>query len=294
MFQRIALATTLALGAGAALAGEVVETTTPDGHAVQANLEEVAEPTGPMILITHGTLAHGGMDTIAGFQQVLAERGLPSLAPNLSLGLDNRTGMYDCATPHTHKHSDAPGEIGAWVDWLQKRGVEEIVVMGHSRGGNQTAWYLVEDAPPAVTGAVLVAPMTYDHAAEAADWEERTLEPLDETLARAEQAEDMMGPMPFIYCDSAMVAPAAFIDYYGPDPRKDTPTLLTRTERPVLVIAGSADTVVEGLPDKIAAVDDPQTDLVVIEGADHFFRDLFAEDVADAVTAWLAARDQAQ
>ena len=54
------------------------------------------------ILITHGTLAHNRMELIATLQTVIAARGLNTLAINLSLGLDDRYGMYDCSVPHRH------------------------------------------------------------------------------------------------------------------------------------------------------------------------------------------------
>ena len=83
-------------------------------------------PQGPVLLMTHGTLAHNKMEIMATLQTLFAERGLSSLAISLSLGLDDRTGMYDCATPHRHRHADALGEIGAWLRWLKEQGAEPV------------------------------------------------------------------------------------------------------------------------------------------------------------------------
>lgn len=54
---------------------------------------------------------------------------------------DRGEDMYDCAKPHRHRLVDALDEIAAWVDWLKQRGASDIVLLGHSRGGNQAAWY---------------------------------------------------------------------------------------------------------------------------------------------------------
>ena len=64
----------------------------------------------------------------------------------------------------------------------------------------------------------------------------------------------------------------------------DTPQLVSRIKKPVVIFAGSADTTVANLIEKAeTAVDGEQSRLVVIDGADHFFRDLYSEDVADQI-----------
>lgn len=46
--------------------------------------------------------------------------------------------------------------------------------------------------------------------------------------------------------------------------------------------AGSADTVVKGLGKKMAVAEKhDKVSFTTLEGADHFFRDLYAEDLAD-------------
>ena len=83
-----------------------------------------------VVLITHGTLAHNRMEIIETMQMALAERGHNSLAITLSLGVDERSGMYDCEVPHTHKHTDAIDEIGLWLDWLKTQGAEKVDLDG--------------------------------------------------------------------------------------------------------------------------------------------------------------------
>ncbi|OOZ37062.1 hypothetical protein BOW52_10410, partial [Solemya elarraichensis gill symbiont] len=95
-------------------------------------------------------------------------------AISLSLGLSERTGMYDCPVPHNHKHTDALEEIGLWQKCLSDQGVESIILLGHSRGGNQTAWYaseLKEGSP--VKGTILIAPASNVIDYMAADYKKR-------------------------------------------------------------------------------------------------------------------------
>ncbi len=266
------------------------------GLTLNANLEKTASwPAGPVVLIVHGTLAHNGMELIAGLQPLLAAKGLSSLAINLGLGIDNRRGMYDCATPHRHRHADAVTEIGAWIDWLKQQGTRQIVLLGHSRGGNQAAWFAAERDDPALRAVVLAAPATWTAAEAARGYETRYGKPLAPVLEKAKslvaagKGDTFMEQVDFVYCANASVTAAAFVGYYAPDERLDTPTLLPRVNEPVLVVAAGGDELVKDLPARAApAADGKKVRLVTIDGADHFFRDLYAEDMVEVVATFLA------
>ena len=51
------------------------------------------------------------------------------------------------------------------------------------------------------------------------------------------------------------------------------------------MIAGSKDEIVPDIPERIGPIAETQGNvaLEVVEGADHFFRDLYAEDAADLI-----------
>ncbi len=276
-----------------------VVTLSHDGRTLNANLEQAGSDwqAGPVVLMTHGTLAHRGMEIMAGLQGMFAERGISSLAINLSLGLDNRVAaMYDCATPHTHKHTDATGEIGAWLGWLKVQGVSKIALLGHSRGGNQTARFAVDHDDPVVRAVILIAPMTRDAGYPEQDYRKRYGEELAPLLAKAQKmvaggkGGEMMTGVDFIYCKDTSATAEAFLSYHAPDERMDTPGLLTGIRAPVTVFAGTEDTVVKGVIGKVEPLADGKAiSLVTMDGADHFFRDLYSEDIADLVAGILEA-----
>ncbi|MBB4287113.1 alpha/beta fold hydrolase [Roseospira goensis] len=289
---RTGLAATLAAGIAAAaliappaLAEEV--TLTHDGLTLVAEhvVPPESDPIGPTVLITHGTLAHNKMETIQAIQSVLAERNINSLAITLSLGVDNRHGSFDCTQPHRHRHTDAMAEIGAWVDWLKGEGVNAITLLGHSRGGNQTAWYAAESDDRAVRGVVLVAPALWDADAFAAQYEAVTGTPLADVLAeaRALEPDALLSLDRFLYCDDAQVAAGTVLDYYADDARRNTPTLLSDIAVPTVVVVGTADDVVPGLLANLDGVEGENVMIKVVQGATHYFRDLYTEDIADAV-----------
>jgi len=260
------------------------------GLNVTANLETSGDnwQQGPVLLMTHGTLAHNKMEIMEALQSVFLDRGYSSLAINLSLGLSDREGMYDCAVTHTHKHTDAVDEIGLWFDWLKKQGVKEVVLLGHSRGGNQTARFAATHDSSLVKGVILIAPQTWSEEAENKDYEKRYGKPLAPILAKAQKlvaegkGDTVLKPVDFIYCPDTAATAAAFVSYYRPDPDMDTPTVLKRIKKPVMVFAGSADTVVADLKPKMQKLEGQKNvQFAIIDGADHFFRDLYAEDLAD-------------
>jgi pimeloyl-ACP methyl ester carboxylesterase len=263
---------------------------------LRANLELAAgkSPKDGVVLITHGTLAHNGMELIKALQEGLKAKGYNSLAINLSYGLDARpSAMYDCPTPHVHKHTDAIEEIAAWTTWLKDKGATRIALLGHSRGGNQTAWALAERDDPAYTSAVLVAPQTWEPGYLAKDYKARYKVELKPLLEKAEKLVkegkgDTLIDMDFIYCEKTRAAAKSVVSYYKDDPRMDTPTLLAKTKKPVLVIIGSNDTTVKGLPEKMAKVaDGKRIQAVTIEGADHFFMDLYGDEVVEQAAKFI-------
>ncbi|MCW8915914.1 MAG: alpha/beta hydrolase [Magnetovibrio sp.] len=267
-----------------------------DGLILNANLELADGKTvaDGVVLLTHGTLAHNKMEIIVTLQRLLAERSVSSLAPTLSLGVSDRSGMYDCNVPATHKHSDAMLELGQWLDWLKGEGAKNVVLAGHSRGGNQTAWFAARENDPVVSKVVLIAPQTWSAEKEAQGFEKRHKQTLSTVMAQAQAQIDagkgaaFMKGTGYLYCPGADVTADAFISYYENDVRMHTPVLMEMISKPTLVIAGSADTVVAGLIEAVEPMaDGEKLQLAVIDEADHFFLDFFAEDVADAIVEFI-------
>ena len=266
-----------------------------DDLTLNANLEKADDwPAAPTVLITHGTLSHNKSEIMAALQELFLQHGVSSLAINLGLGLNDRHGPYDCNTPHNHRHEDAIDEIGTWLDWLEKQGVKQVVLLGHSRGGNQTAWFAAEHDDPVIKKVILVAPQTWNPEYEAQSYENNYGKPLTAVLGNAESLVAAGRPAAaiehtdFIYCKDTTASAEAVVSYYAADPRKDTPYLLAKIKKPILVFAGSEDQTVKGLNEKLAPLAKAgDIQLVVIDGADHFFRDLYVEDLVDSAVEFI-------
>lgn len=254
------------------------------------NFERAGDDTpGTVALITHGTLAHGGMEVIANLQAALADRGVASLAHNLSYGIDERRGMYHCAVDHTHRDEDADLEIAAWLDWLRgEAGAKQIALIGHSRGGRQVARAAANGAK--VDAVILLAPATAGAETAAREGFEELYgapwEPMVET-ARGMKPDASMDTPGFLFCPKAHVRASSILSYYGNDPvgaEDHAGKLKTRT----LVIAAESDEIVTDVEESFADLDDgDRLTVEFVEGADHFFLNFYAEDAADLIVDFL-------
>jgi pimeloyl-ACP methyl ester carboxylesterase len=291
----LTLACLAPLAAGPAQAAERVELEREGlTHIAHLEMAPGKSLSDGVVLMLHGTMAHGRMEIMEALQNQMAERGYSSLSINLSLGMDAREGMMDCAAPHVHRHEDALAELDAWMGWLRERGAGRVALMAHSRGGAQMAWYALEHRPEGVEKVVLVAPATSDHARTAREYESRYGVPLAQVYRQAAELQRMGQPdtliegIGFLYCEGASASAAAVASYYADNPRFDTPTLLPQLGRPVLVIAGSEDTAVADLPGRMSALEgQAHIHYALVDGADHFFRDFFADDVADLAAEFI-------
>lgn len=271
------------------------------GLPVQGNLEIAAGKSlaaDGAVLIVHGTAAHHGLEVIAALQQALKQRNVNSLAITLSLGLQKRSGMLDCALEQDHRHADASDEIVAWVEWLQKKGASRVTVVGHSRGGAQAVLAAVERPDVGIRSLVLAAPLYQTEAEIATRYQEAFAAPLQPLLAKALKAveagegDTLMQVPGFLHCKPAKVTAAAFHDYYAPDPQHDVLHLLGEVAIPVHVVLAGDDKVMPSLKTafehaKAAKSLPANVEGTTVDGADHFFRDLFGDDLADQVAAFV-------
>jgi len=243
-----------------------------------------------VILITHGALAHRDMEMITYMRKLLTEGGYNTLSINLSLGLDNRHGMYDCKVVNRHQNQDAVNEINAWVSWLKSEGASSITLLGHSRGGAQTALYMATHNNPLVKSVVLMAPAIGENTSAMA-YQARFGKPLAPVLESAEKlvsagkGNTVLDSINMMTCRDTPATAESFVSYYRRDARVDTPALLKKVNKPTLVIVADDDKVVIGLEKKIAhLVTGKHLQMSVIDGAGHMFRDLNTDDAVDAMT----------
>ena len=256
---------------------------------LNANLElaESKELKDGVVLMMHGLLGHNRMEIQDTAQQALLQNGQSSLAINLSLGIDNRHGFFDCSKPQLHVQEDAIGEIKAWVAWLRSQGVKNITLMAHSRGANQAMVYAVEHIDPEIKLLVFLAPGTVMDSKLLFEgrFGKDFLAILDRAnhLITQNRGREIMENTDFMYCPQAPVSAQSFKSYYDDkETFRNFPSFLPRISVPALIITGTAD---ERQPDIAKHVkpyiDGKMVQLKVVEGAGHFFMDFNIEDAMD-------------
>ena len=91
-------------------------------------------------------------------------------------------------------------------------------------------------------------------------------------------------------CSETPATADSFLSYYAPvaQPHVDTPSLLPKIKQPILVVVAGNDETVVDLDKKIGPLTDgKRIQMKIVEGADHMFRDLSADDAADAIDVFL-------
>jgi pimeloyl-ACP methyl ester carboxylesterase len=270
----------LALAAGPVLAAAEPVQIKPSLTRLNGNLElpEGTKLAGEnIVVLVHGTLSHDRQETIAALQKNLRDRGVASLAITLSLGIDDRQGPRSCDVVHDYALAGAQREIRLWVEWLNAQRAKSIDILGFSRGGAQVA--AMGPELPMVRRMVLMAP-TFATALEQAAIYERTFgHPLAPELEAARKEPLQKRTVDFVTCKQAPVLGATFLDVYAELP----PRLAAKTGHPTLVIIAGKDEVVPDLGGKLPSDIRP----VVIDGASHFFPDLYGEEAADVIAKFL-------
>lgn len=256
---------------------------TKNGRILNAMLEVVSENglKDGVILVLHGGLAHRDMSTIAYLRSLLRNQGYNLLSINLSLSIDDRRGMFDCKLIHRHKNEDAIEEIAAWVNWLKRRGVKEIALLGHSRGGAQVALYAHQKAD--IQSIILLAPATLENGFHSS---KKIIPVLEEAkkYIQANQTEKILQAN-MMFCRDANVTAESFYSYYQNSMNLDSPSLIAQLNIPVLLVIASEDEIVIGLEKKVKP--NKWLSVKIVQGAGHFFRDLFSDDAVDYINQFL-------
>jgi pimeloyl-ACP methyl ester carboxylesterase len=272
----------LLLGAAAAAHAEPVQIK-PSLLRLNGNLELPPGKTASdgVVILLHGMLSWHGQETIAALQKNLKTRGVGSLAITLSLGVDDRRGARRCDVVHDYAIAGAKREVGLWIEWLKGQQAKYVDLLGFSRGGAQVAAFAPEFQFPNVRKVVLLAPAFATSLEQAESYRRAYGHDLASELAEARKNPLARRTTDFLICKQAPVLNATFLDGYSEMP----PSLAARTGHQTLVVVAGKDEVVPDLTRRLPSSVKP----AVIDGADHFFHDLYGEDAADVIAKFLTA-----
>ena len=168
-----------------------------------------------------------------------------------------------------------------------------MTLLGHSRGGAQTALYAAERDNALVKAVVLMAPATGENN-DAVEYQKRFNKPLlpmletAQKLIKAGKGSTVIESIGLMNCANTTASADSFVSYYAPSISLDTPQLIPKFTKPSLIIVAGSDEVVIGLGKKILPlVDGIRVQMKVIEGSDHLFQDIYSDDTADTIDEFL-------
>ncbi len=234
--------------------------------------EGVSLQDKPVVLLVHGLFqTHKMREPIGVQREAWLSEGYPVLGITLSLGIDDRKEPYACDRPLDHDYSLNLKEIGVWVKWLKNRGAKKIVLAGHSFGGQQVILFAKDGKDRALVGVMALAP------AKGLKREHPLLEKA-RRLVQEGKGKTLLRTN-FFYCKEAQVSARTLWSYYGED--RNIGKALDNISLPTLVVVAALDERVSEL-DKFLepyVKKNERVEVKVIDFADHFFRDLAAEDL---------------
>jgi pimeloyl-ACP methyl ester carboxylesterase len=260
----------------------------PEGWVLNADLRRPSQTHSERIfLIVHGTWAHSGMEIIDQIQTLLEDSDEASLAVTLSLGTDNRQGFLGCDAPVVANHQQAVSEIDHWVKYLETEW-QQVILVGHSRGGNQVVLYQLQKASEKVSHLALIAPMSESADDVSSAYREKFDTALSQVIKMARLHPQQFIEAGVLNCRNAQVLAESLLSYYSDEPNRNTPALLPAIDLPTLVFQGSEDPLAKIYVSQSRLFPaNPAVETRWIEGADHFFRDLYADELVEHLLQWL-------
>jgi pimeloyl-ACP methyl ester carboxylesterase len=196
---------------------------------------------------------------------------------------------------------DCLADIEAWLGFLRTRGVDRIILQGHSHGALKVTYYLHERRDPGIAGLILLSPSD-DFGCQRARLGERFDEALD-TARRMVREDRGRGLMPDGYFHYPVSA-STYLDIFDRGSklkifnlsRTDTGDFkeLESIEVPVLALVGSVDEAFVDDPDvyldqiRAEMTGAPSFKGRVIRGAPHNYLN-FEKQVAESIATWLGS-----
>jgi len=231
-------------------------------------------------------------------RESLLENEIDSLSINLSYKIDNRINDFlPCDIEHQHKQSDSQHEIRLWYEYVLKKGYKRVYLIGHSRGGlDMINFYenLTSKNKNFINTIFLLAPISDT-------WEssvKRYKEDFNVDINNLLKTKTDKLKINFLGCDEAIVYGDSFLDYYllanddsffnsisTKNVSKSLNLHLINTSGKVYVVIASEDTIAKNTHLIVKPISERKknVELKVIDGADHFFRDFYFDDLLEIV-----------
>jgi pimeloyl-ACP methyl ester carboxylesterase len=276
---------------------ELVRTATRDGLRLDGAFASTPTRGPTAAILLHGVAAN--FYTLSTFEPLIGRlQGLGIAA--LSANTRGHDSVFGALVGTVRRRFGAAYEVvdecrqdvAAWIGFLNGRGYERIVLIGHSLGAVKAVYAQAQEKFAEVAGVVAVSGprLSYSvfmNAPESSQfWESmRTAE----ELVKAGKSEELFtSKYPF----PLLITAAAYIDKYGPAERYNILKFAGELSCPALFTYGSKELGQGGIPFAgmpealMALANADRREVKVIDGADHVYTGV-ANRLADEVAEWV-------
>ena len=278
------------LTSSSVLAGtQKITITGNDGITLNANFSENLQ-NDSVYMIVHGTRGFKTMEIIKSLEQKIFTEGHDVLSINLSYGINDRNDSFlTCDIKHSHSEHESVREIINWYEYLLSKNYKKISLVGHSRGG-----FNIIQAAELINNTDLelhlLAP-TVDTYIGTRDYymTEHNLA-YDQVIQNNDEyiISERYPSINFLFCEDAQVSSTTFRTYLDfSENRSKYPFtfsilhLLKESNNNISIYSGTADEILLDSYKMFESIDKRNLNKYLIEDADHFFRDIYLDDVID-------------
>ncbi len=232
----------------------------------------------PAAIIIHGFLTTNQFHTVKSMAQAMEDAGYSVLTPTLTLGINLRKQSVKCNSVHTHTLEDDIIEVEEWIKWLATvHNKKEVVIVGHSSGSQELLSMLERSPQPNVKLAIFTS-LFYLSGKEVGTHAEEIVSAKQALTAKQNRPYKYS----FLFCQNNYYAtPESFLSYQTIT-RQQVLQQLTELKIPSYTIMGSADKRYQTIGgDWLGELKQTGTNLIVVDGANHFFSSEYEFDLQE-------------
>lgn len=254
----------------------------PSGHVATAEYMP-GEPGNAAIILVHGFLQTGNSRTVKRLGEALHSEGYTVLIPSLTLGISNRVQSLPCDSIHLHSMESDATEISFWKSWVESKGHDRLVLIGHSTGSLVVAAYTaMHENHAEFEKNILISLMYFGPNRAAAN---ETAEDVLKAQRMAAEGSKKLESFGLAFCKQYVTTAQAYLSYLSWTPEKVLASV-SNAKVPSYMIFGGADARVAA--SWVEALLKHGADVEIIDGAGHFFDSTHEFDLLEAVESILS------
>ncbi len=258
---------------------------------INANHFTSSAENSSIAISIHGTRGFKTMEIISVLSDNLLDLNVDTIAPNISYGLDNRKNEFlACDIKHSHNRNSNVDEIIKWFLFAIEKDYKNVILIGHSRGGQDVmhAYEKIIETYPAeskkISSIVLLAPLTDNSDEINYNLQKNNNHTISQLLNKD---KDMFIETDFLSCANTKVKVSSFLSYYNLSRHEQMIEILRDIQIKTYIFTASEDVFVPKTHSKISSINNDNVTLIQIEGSDHFFRDLFLDEVIEILADFI-------